>query len=580
MKSCGKWSCILGVNVFLLFVLQPLAKGQDIENITKQKPVKITGGLSFSNSFYLVNGTENRRSPYSYSISGAPTLSLYGITFPFTISYSDEQSSFSQPFNRFGVSPYYKWVKVHLGHRNVRFSPYTLAGHTFFGIGVELNPGIFRFGAVYGKFQKAIPEDTTLMVDTVLYQHPIPAYKRKGYSFKIGIGNEKNYFDIIYFKARDDTNSIPYKPEKFQVEPGENAVFGISQKLTIAKSLTWKTDIGFSIYTLDQTAQPLDEGEFTGIKTAKIFLTPNVSTQLLTAGETSLLFKQRTYSLQLKYRRIDPDYKSMGAYYFQTDLKQFTIAPMFMLFKSKFVFNGSLGIQTDNLYDKKAAKTGRTIGSFNIVMNPGQKFGLNIQYSNYGISQTSSGLIENQSDSLFIKQISKNIAVSPRLSFITQDYTHIFNLYLGHQQLKNKNRLNDMTSDMSSIIANLSYNYLNISTNFTLSPTLMYNLTKIEMGNMKYIGFSVGIGKPLFNNKLQNSLSLAYNKNYFDNESNGHTINLNSTFQIQLFNSPKHNLLMTFYWMNNKAINEVTTELAQTHSFSEFQGTIGYNFTF
>ncbi len=555
-------------------------KSQDLEHIKDKKPVDISGSISLNTNFYSVSGIDQRRSPFSYSVTGTPVLSVYGITFPFTIYYSNDRSSFSQPFNQFGVSPYYKWAKFHLGYRNVHFSPYTLAGRTFLGVGAELNPGNFRFGAVYGRFQKAIAEDSTLSYDSALYRQPIPSYKRMGYSVKVGVGNEKNYFDLIYFKGSDDLTSIPYQPVMYDVTPGENAVFGISSKFTLFKALTWKTDIGLSLYTLDTTAQGVEGTDMEKLDFMSAVITPNISTQFLTAGETSLMFKQKHYSLNAKYKRVDPDYKSMGIYYIQSNLEQYTFSSTVMLFKNKWITNSTLGIQRDNLYDKNAMNTGRTIGSCNMAINPNQKYGINMQYSNYGISQRPSGLIQDLSDTLTIHQISQSFSVMPRLSFINGKSTHIFFVQLVYQGLRNKNLLNNMTSDMTSLMTSISYNYMSMESNLSVSPSFFYNKTEIVSGIMKNIGMSVRLAKPFLENRVQDGLSISYNKNYFDNKSNGFTFTINGNIQTNLSKDLKHSLLFTLSRIYNRVEQEMETELAETGSFSETMITLGYNYSF
>ncbi|HLL95708.1 MAG TPA: hypothetical protein VK404_12060 [Spirosoma sp.] len=134
---------------------------QDLSTLGKQKPVTLNGGLSVRTIFYSAKGIEARRQPFSYVVTGAPVLSLYGWSVPVSFVFSEQERSFRQPFNQFGMSPTYKWVTLHAGYRNLSFSPYTLAGHTILGGGVELTPGIFRFGFVYGRLNRATAVDTT-----------------------------------------------------------------------------------------------------------------------------------------------------------------------------------------------------------------------------------------------------------------------------------------------------------------------------------------------------------------------------------------------------------------------------------
>jgi hypothetical protein len=81
------------------------------------------------------------------------------INLPFSFAYTNNQATANlpQPFNRFSLSPSYRWVTTHIGYGNMSFSPYTLSGHEFFGGGIELAPDNgFRFAALYGRFRKAV----------------------------------------------------------------------------------------------------------------------------------------------------------------------------------------------------------------------------------------------------------------------------------------------------------------------------------------------------------------------------------------------------------------------------------------
>ncbi|HEX2970287.1 MAG TPA: hypothetical protein VHO46_14405, partial [Bacteroidales bacterium] len=133
------------------------ASGQDIESIGKEHPLKINGGLSANQIFYDAAGSESRRKQYTYYLAGNLVFNLYGWSVPFSYTYSNQQSSFQQPFNQYGLHPRYKWITAHIGYSSMTFSPYTLNGHQFMGAGVELTPGSkFRFSAMYGRLQKAV----------------------------------------------------------------------------------------------------------------------------------------------------------------------------------------------------------------------------------------------------------------------------------------------------------------------------------------------------------------------------------------------------------------------------------------
>ena len=128
----------------LLFNTSFWASAQDIDNLVHAKPFVISGTAGLGLGTYSSSGISARAKSFSYLFSGSPVVSIYGIAFPLSIVVSDQQKSFTQPFNQYGVSPHYKWITVHGGWRSLTFSPYTLAGYNFLGMGVELNPGKLR----------------------------------------------------------------------------------------------------------------------------------------------------------------------------------------------------------------------------------------------------------------------------------------------------------------------------------------------------------------------------------------------------------------------------------------------------
>ncbi|RZK00688.1 MAG: hypothetical protein EOO43_25095, partial [Flavobacterium sp.] len=192
-----------------------IANAQDVGQIAKQKPFQINGTFGLGFGTYNVNGIPARQRNLSYIFNGAPTLSIYGVSFPFTVVVSDQQKSYTQPFNQYGISPTYKWATLHAGWRSLEFSPFTLAGHNFLGGGVELNPGKLRLGFIYGRFNKAIEED----VNQPLALAQQPAYKRIGYSAKLGLGTDRNHFDLIFLNAKDEVNSLSNKPNSLLLTP-------------------------------------------------------------------------------------------------------------------------------------------------------------------------------------------------------------------------------------------------------------------------------------------------------------------------------------------------------------------------
>ena len=159
IKNALTYRSLLSLLMLLGLLLH--GKTQDLENINKEDLFTYGGGISVTNTFYHSIGTPSQRDPYFWQVNANLNLSFMNIVnapFSFTISQQNKSFSQPQPFNRFGISPTYKGLTVHLGHRTLSFSDFTLAGNLFFGVGLEYKPDHhpLRVSAMYGRFAKPV----------------------------------------------------------------------------------------------------------------------------------------------------------------------------------------------------------------------------------------------------------------------------------------------------------------------------------------------------------------------------------------------------------------------------------------
>jgi hypothetical protein len=224
---------LIATSLTAFFQLSQLSNAwaQPLDKKPASRLFRLNGNLSTSAVNYVVSGIDRRREPFSWFVTGNVNFSIFGIDVPFSTTLSEQQRAFRQPFNQYGMSPRYKWVTVHAGYRSMQFSQYTLAGARFRGAGFELNPGILRLAGMFGRFQQAVEEDTTATYRVT------PAYKRTGFGFKLGLGSERTHFDIILFKAKDDTASLKRVPKKVDLLPTENFVLGLNTRIYVARQL-------------------------------------------------------------------------------------------------------------------------------------------------------------------------------------------------------------------------------------------------------------------------------------------------------------------------------------------------------
>ena len=558
--------------IFFLLFISGFVSGQDLSKIKNNKgDLYISGNLGISTIFYNVKGINPRKPGFSYVINGAPTLHLYGFELPFSFLFSNYQRDFRQPFNQFGISPYYKSIKFHLGYRNLNFSPYTLAGHRIFGGGFEFNPGKFRLAFMYGRFNKAVPRDTIYNPQNNLSRTVRPSFSRKGFAAKIGFGTDRNHFDLIALKAKDNPFSIESPDISTAIHPEENLVLGISTQFYLIKNLRYKLDLGASAFSRDITKDSVGIDSFPFKKTLFAVYTPRINTKVSFAGETKLEYKTSKFSAGIKYKRVDPGYQSMGTYYFQSDIEQYLFNIGFSALNSKFRLRASAGLQSDNVRKNRASKTSRKIGNLAISYQPNQKFGINIQYSNFGVSQNP--LLKSISDTTLLRNITQSFMIMPRYNFGNKKINSSISLVANYQNLNDKNVYTQKYTEMKSLNTNFNYMLTLLKSGLNIRTSFLYTNNILSAGKTKSIGGTIGLNKSLLKKKIFSGINYTYSSNSFNGDSNGYTsrINLNITGRI----SKNQALKLTAYLLRNKS---AYTKIIK--DFTETTIRISYNIRF
>jgi hypothetical protein len=489
--------------ILLLLVIQNIT-AQDLTHFRQNKS-SFHGSISATGTYYHSNGMTPRRAPLTGIITGNFTVNLKGFVMPFSFSYSDQNKEFRQPFNQFGLSPRYKWITLHLGYRNINFSKYVLGGHTVFGIGVELNPGIFHFGFVYGKLKRTTNAAINIFKPT---NDTLMDFNRKMISFKIGVGNQKNFVDLNILRARDDSTSVSQDYENKSVYPAANLAAGLHTRIQLAKNLSFEAEGAFSVYTEDQNSAVKMEDVS---ETIQKIIPINISTTGKLAVDAKLSYQNsKNFQLGLQYRRIDPGYRSMGAYFMNNDVENITLNTGFEVLKKKMKISGSLGLERNNLKTLRNATTHKTIGSLNINYNPNNKFGITATYSNYSINQRA-GRIQI-ADSVKVYQTNGTLMISPHYCFSSKSNKtqHFISLVFTKMKLTDKNPDSEYNNNFSTINNILSYSltFIPYGINFMLS--LNQNHITMQTGESSNIGGTLGINKRFKKPRSSIGLSATY----------------------------------------------------------------------
>ena len=554
-----KKQLLLTLSAVLGIALGTMAQDVDVERLPKAKKLDWSGSIGTTTSFYTASGIENRSSPFSASLYGNFNLKVFETwDLPFSFTYNKTGSSVTKPFYQFGISPQYKWAKLHLGHRNLSFNPYTLAGHTFFGAGVELNPGKFRFGAMYGRLQNAIAPDT----NTGTFAPP--AFRRTGYAFRIGVGSAENFADLSLFHGKDDTGSV--RPLAASEEammqqafrPAENLAVGLTVRRTIAKKIKLAVDLGISAY--NRNVRDTDLVQDLGL------FRYNASTQLNWAGKASLGYVGKNFGISADYERVLPDYTTMGSYFFNNDFENYTLSPTGHTANGKLSFTASAGLQRNNLSDTRAQMTERFIGNANVAYNPAPNWGASLSYNNFVVNQTA-GTVP-LSDSIRIRQINQTFSFCPYYIIARDTFvSHSFTLCANLQNVNDRNVLTRQYGNMNTTVLSLSHTTSFLAAGNAISSGLNYNVIQLPAIRNTQAGASVGYAQPLLEKRLNLNSTVNYNLSFVDGAQDGAIFNL--TLGGSYTAAERHTFSLTYNFIN--------TASKQYQGYTEQLGSLNYN---
>lgn len=546
--------------IVLLMSVLP-AEAQDLAAIPQQKPFRYSGSTTLQGGPYFFSGDgQGRNQPWFWNANGQLTLSLYGWDVPFSFSVGSQERRWTQPFNRYGASPHYKWVKLHAGYRSIKFNPYTHSGLQFFGGGVELDPKGFRFGAFYGRFNKPIAQDTLASIT------PTPTYDRTGYGVRIGAGTARTFIDLMLVKVWDDSSSIP-EVTNVRVAPMENLAVGASSRIGFSRKLFMQFDLGATALTADTRLPKNEDIEVPSFATG--LFDPRIGSKALFAGNAAITWNDRHLTLKVTAKQIDPGYRSLAAVYQQTDVRSFTVEPALRLAKGKLRLGGTVGHQLDNVRHNKVATSVRTIGSASVSWNPSRTYGVDANYANYGIQQQAGLRVLN--DTFRVALANRSYGLTQRYLRANDRRVWTVTLAAGMQQLQDLNPLGTFAGSENEVLyGNLNIMRVRNRDNLSVSGGLNASQNTVSTGTSMLIGPMLGVSKQFGRKKAVVGLNCAWNMALQNGDDAGSTLNGNATLQVPV--NDKHRFNLTITALNNR------TAFVATREFTEVRVLGGYTF--
>ena len=518
---------------------------------------------------YAVQGIRPRRDPFTWIATGNVNIDLYGWSIPLAFSYTNQQGSFQQPFNRYGISPHYKWAKAYLGYHSLTYSSYTLNGHVFLGAGVELTPGNYRIQAMYGRFQKAVE------ADTLSARPQPPVHERRGMAAKVGYETTQGSIGAIVFYAQDDPESVENLLDSLPTFPAENVALSLLAKKQLGKRITWEGEWATSVLTRDTQSPRITIGS--AVDLVGTWLMPvRQSTTQRHAWNTALTLALEKGFVQGKYEWIDPDYQTLGAYFFNNDLENITLGVGWQFWQNRLNVNVQGGVQNNNLDGSEISQTQRWVSNYTVDLRPTDRWQFTTAYSNFtsytNLRPQVDPFFSTEFDSLNFYQVNQNASLTSSYTFGNQKRKNALTLSTTYQQANETSQgtaVGDQTSYYYS--GNAAYRLSMVPRNLSVSiGGNVYHSILSEMQTTT-AGPLVSLSKGFLEKKLRSTLSTGYNQVITQPEASSRVL---TTRVSSGYTWLKHHRLS----FNLNLLNSLST--GEKEGFSEWTATARYGYTF
>lgn len=426
-----------------IFAGRPV-NAQDIQQIGKSDPLIITGSIGTQNTYYHSSMGTGYMSPLSNTVFANLNISIYGFSMPFSLYYSNNNLDFSYPQLSFNLTPRYKNFTGHFGQSSIPFSNYIL-NMSFNGVGLEYRGKRFRTAAFYGVLRRAINDDPT---DPSSRN---PQYKRYGWGFTAGYGNDRHSIDLYLLRAYDSPGSIDEAWQE-RIRPQENLLVGIKGRVSPFKWMSFSVNAATSAFTADRESPKVTGGDAT--RWDKIFEAKYTSS-LRFAGDATLGLNFKGLNIGLYYKIIQPDYTSLGTYYTSNNYQSLGANISTVLFR-KLSLSANFSSQSDNLNKKQQYTTDGYVYSATASMSLGRNFTISGMYNGYLQNQRDGSVVVN--DTIRVHRILHSASIMPTYNIIGKDLDHTISLSGNFTQNKDLNKFSIGQSDVKTMALGAAYN--------------------------------------------------------------------------------------------------------------------------
>ena len=534
--------------------------------IRQEEYLRIAGSMQLELRMNAVQGLTPRADAFAVRGSANLLLDVVGVKIPLATAFSDGDLTYRLPAYAFyGASPSYRWITMHVGDRSMNFSPYTLSGHSFRGVGVELKPGKFYFAAMSGRLRRAQAEDAGAIQDIE------GAYRRGGWGIKTGFDNGQHQLMVILFQAKDDPNSLEL-PDSSRMAPQENMILGLQGKSRIGNHVSVEMDLARSALTRDSRSPEASDAIRGFSKRMFGLYTPRYSSGYHNATKFKVNFTPKIGAFNLTYERIDPGYRTLGTLFFNNDQESISLGAQLPLFGKKIRLSANGGLQRNGLQGDVASTFRRFIGSIDLSATISPKFQISASCSN--ITNTNRYRLVTvpviQVDSIVLLQT--NLSLQAGATYLGgSEQNSVFNAiftYQTAQAIENEEVRFDQSNTF--YMGMLSHTWRTSDNNWAVSTSGLAHFTRTHDFEQWLVGPALSISKFLLKEQLRIGLSGACSLIHTDGNFDGRVFDLRSEGTYNL--SKRQNIAVR--------ASGVWSDAGGTSAFSDWNGSLSYRLIF
>jgi hypothetical protein len=500
------------------------AQNYKVKEQKKQSAFAISGstrlGLNYYNSF-------SKFTPLpTYTFNGNVNIKFKNWTIPVNFNIIQRSGTVGNPLNKVGFSTNFKKsLKLHFGSRNMQFSNYFMNGNTFFGTGMELKYKKFRLSSMAG-YINDISLPTIISKD--FFSSIKTDFHRKAFAFKIGLGTNNNYFDLILHKVQDDASkvdTIHYARPKVK----ENLCIGFQTGWTISK-LKFFVETAGSAVNQNNTSDTINDDV---AALSKVFV-PRKASSYAYALKAGISLPIKRANVNLSYEKISAEFITLTNPFYQNNLDRAAASYFFPIKKLKINISGNHAYELRN-------SSSLSIMSFIALSHSAA---LNYSHSkNLAVNLTagkntminSGGPHSDGFSTFFTNNKSHNLGLSMSIKqywwSLPVQFNYIFNWNQNTSNASYSDEVRYFFVDNIDNKVRLDVRMNKVKLKISYSPGVNYYFNEFKRFNIQN---QITIDKQFLDSKLNTSLQTGFIQSIIQSKSNGSSFNvsLRSNYNI------------------------------------------------